>query len=100
MKIQSKQTGSFLVVNLEDVSNQAEILDTLQGCAQGECACSSDEYQKVESMQIAESPHSITLNVQVKPGEVIDPSCISECLVPVADTTESHCCSSKQTACC
>ncbi len=100
MKIQSKQTGTSLVVNLEDVSHRAEILETLQGCAQGECACSSDEYQKVESMQISESPDSITLNVQVKPGEVIDPSCISECLVPVADTTKSNCCSSEQGACC
>ena len=83
MEIRSQQTGSSLVVNLENVSNQSEVLETIQGCADGQCACSTDEYQKVQSLEIQSSPNSIQLNIEVKAGEVIDPNCISECLSPV-----------------
>ena len=82
MDIKSKQTGSSLIVNLENVSDKDAILETIQGCADGNCACSTDEYQKVETMQIIPGPDSIQLNIEVKAGEVIDPNCISECLAP------------------
>lgn len=85
MDIKSAQTGSSLVVNLENVADKDAVLETIQGCADGNCACSTDEYQKVETMQIVPGPNSIQLNIEVKAGEVIDPSCISECLAPVAD---------------
>ena len=85
MEIKSAQTGSSLVVNLENVADKDAVLETIQGCADGSCACSTDEYQKVENMQIVPGPNSIQLNIEVKAGEVIDPNCISECLAPVAD---------------
>ncbi len=82
MEIKSVQTGSSLVVNLENVSDKAAIIETIQGCADGNCACSTDEYQKVASMEIAPGVNSIQLNIEVKAGEIIDPNCISECLAP------------------
>lgn len=85
MDIKSVQTGKTLVVNLENVADKAAVLETIQGCADGSCACSTDEYQKVETMQIVPGSNSIQLNIEVKSGEVIDPNCISECLALVAD---------------
>lgn len=85
MDIKSTQTGSSLVVNLENVANKNAVLETIQGCADGNCACSTDEYQKVETMQILPGPDSIQLNIEVKAGEVIDPNCISECLAPLQE---------------
>ena len=82
MEIKSAQTGSSLVVNIDDVSDKTAILETIQGCADGSCACSTDEYQKVASMEITPGSNSIQLNIEVKPGEIIDPNCISECLAP------------------
>ena len=82
MEIKPAQTGTKLVVAIEDVSDKSAILNTIQGCADGQCACSTDEYQKVESMDIITGPNSIQLNIEVKPGEVIDPNCISDCLDP------------------
>ena len=83
LEIKSVQTGSSLVVNLNNVEDKSTILETIQGCVDGNCACSTDEYQKVEAMQILPGPNSIQLNIEVKAGEVIDPNCISECLTPV-----------------
>ncbi len=56
------------------------LLETLSGCADGSCACSTDEYQKVETMNISSSGDTITLEVTTKPGEIIDPACINDCL--------------------
>ncbi len=82
MEIKSTQSGSSLIVNIENVAEKDAILETIEGCADGSCACSTDEYQKVESMQILPGVNSIQLNIEVKAGEVIDPACISECLTP------------------
>lgn len=85
MDIKSTQSGSSLVVNIEDVSDKNAILETIQGCADGSCACSTDEYQKVETMQILPGANSIQLNIDVKAGEIIDPNCVSECLAPIIE---------------
>ncbi len=86
MDVKTNQTGSSLVVNLEDVTDKKAILETIQGCADGSCACSTDEYQKVESMEILPGANSIQLNIEVKAGEIIDPNCISECLTPTIES--------------
>lgn len=85
MDIKSQQSGSSLVVNLENVADKNAVLETIQGCADGNCACSTDEYQKVETTQIVPGIDSIQLKIEVKAGEVIDPNCISECLAPHAN---------------
>lgn len=85
MEIKSEQVGSSLVVNIDELTNKEAVLETIQGCADGSCACSTDEYQKVETMQILSGPNSLQLNIEVKPGEVINPNCITECLAPVAE---------------
>ena len=82
MDIKSSQSGTSLTVNIEDVTDQKAIFETIQRCADGNCACSTDEYQKVESLQILPRANSIQLNIEVKAGEIIDPNCISECLAP------------------
>ena len=82
MDIKSNQSGSSLVVNIVDLTDKNAIMETIQGCADGSCACSTDEYQKVASIEILPGANSIQLNIEVKAGEVIDPNCISECLIP------------------
>lgn len=56
------------------------LLATLGTCADGSCACSSKEFEKVESLEVTDSGEGITLNVQTKPGEQIDQECITECI--------------------
>lgn len=82
MKIQSNQVGQKLTVAITEVSNNQSIIDTIESCADGHCACSSDEYQKVESLKISRGSNFIQLDIAVKPGETIDSACISECLDP------------------
>ena len=82
MEISSRQIGTKLRIDIKDLVNKKAVLETIEGCASGQCACSTDEYQKVESMDIITGPNSIQLDIEVKLGEVIDPNCISDCLDP------------------
>ncbi len=85
MDIKATQSGSSLVVKIENVTDKNAVLKKIQGCADGNCACSTDEYQKVETMQILPGANSIQLNIDVKAGEIIDPNCVSECLAPIIE---------------
>ncbi len=82
MKIRSKQIGTKLTVNLDEVEDSSQVINTIQSCADGQCACSTDEYKKVQNMEIIPGKDSLLLNIEVKSGEVIDPNCISDCLTP------------------
>lgn len=59
---------------------KATLLETFGACADGSCECSTDEYEKVASMDVQSDGDAITISVRTKPGETIDPSCISDCL--------------------
>ena len=59
---------------------RAALLNLLGACSDGDCACASDEYRKVESMQLDTDAFGVTVSVRTKPGERIDPSCVTECL--------------------
>lgn len=99
MKIESTQVGTKLVVNLTNLENQKSIIETLNTCADGQCACSSDEYKKVENMDVEVDRNSIQINIAVKPGEVIDPNCISDCLTPEFESSSSTCCAIESSCC-
>ena len=77
---------------LEVGSNKDQLLESFGACATGDCACSTDEYEKVESMDIVEGDGSITINVKSKIGETIDPSCVTDCLTEITGTTKESCC--------
>ena len=64
-------------------AERSTLLDTFAGCADGSCECSTDEFQKVESVNVRSHEAGITIEVRTKPGEAIDPSCISDCMTEV-----------------
>lgn len=72
-------------------ADKASLLETFAGCADGSCECSTDEYEKVASMDVQSDGDAITIDVKVKPGETIDPNCISDCM-DYAQEKASRCC--------
>lgn len=61
-------------------AGKATLLETFASCAEGTCECSTDEYEKVQSMEVQSDGDAITIEVRTKPGETIDPTCISDCM--------------------
>lgn len=79
-------------IELTDLgASKVELLEAFNSCAAGQCACASDEYEKVAAMSVTADGDAITVEVTTKPGETIDPSCVTECL-DQAPAAESRCC--------
>jgi hypothetical protein len=60
--------------------DQGKALDAFQACQEGRCSCPTDEYQKLETLDIEPGDDSLTLHLTPKPGEELDPSEIEKCL--------------------
>ena len=73
--------GSAVSVELTDTSGRAEaLLDAFAECQSGHCTCPTDEYRKLESMNVQHTGETITLHLEAKPGSALDSAAIANCL--------------------
>ncbi len=78
-KIKTTETGIEIdVTNLE--GKQEQLMEAFQECSEGRCTCPTNEYQKVEKLDIAGSDDAIQLKIIAKPDEQIDTTEIEKCL--------------------
>ncbi len=59
---------------------QMELLEEFAKCAAGTCSCPTPQYGKVQAIDVKPQPAGVTVNLQVKPGQVIDVADIEQCL--------------------
>ncbi len=79
-KIKSTEDGIEIdVTNLEGKRDQ--LLEAFQECSEGRCACPTQEYQKVEALNIINSEDAIQLSIKAKADQKIDTAEIEKCLV-------------------
>lgn len=57
-----------------------ELHEVFQRCREGSCDCPTDEYDKLDSMQIQQDTDRISIQLQVKPGLDIDQAAVAACL--------------------
>lgn len=80
-ELKIEQVPGRVRVDLIGVGDDKDaLLETLGGCADGSCACSTAEFEKVQSLQISSDADSITLDIAVKPGQTIGEHCINDCI--------------------
>ena len=80
-KIENTKTGTD--IQIKDVKSHAEqqqLLEAFQECQGGICTCPTEEYKKLEEMEIQEDNGSITLHLKPKTGLELDESEIATCL--------------------
>lgn len=81
MKHTIETTGEGLRISaLVASEKQKELLEEFAKCAAGTCSCPTPQYGKVQSIDIKPQPAGVTVDLQVKPGEVIDVADIEQCL--------------------
>jgi hypothetical protein len=56
------------------------LLDAFGECRAGRCSCPTDEYEKLAGMDVRVDQDRITLRLEAKPEEALDPSAIAACL--------------------
>lgn len=81
MEFDIKSTEQGLQVKAKMRPEEAKkMLDELAKCANGTCSCQTSEYEKLDSMQAAQTDTGLTLDLKVKAGQSFDESCVAECL--------------------
>lgn len=82
-------------IKLTDLgADKARLIETLGGCASGACACSTGEFDKVDTMSVDDQGDRIVIDVRTKDGQHINPSAVEECLADPAaeDNASAACC--------
>jgi hypothetical protein len=80
-KIENTKSGTEIhISNVESPEKQEQLLAAFQECQEGTCSCPTNEYQKLEEMEIQEDNGLIILNLKPKTGLELDKSEIATCL--------------------
>lgn len=82
--IRTKPQG--LEIKVEGLGDkQQEVLESLQECATGKCSCPTNQYEKLEAIEISSSAESVSIELRAKPGETVRQSDIERCLEYTAE---------------
>ena len=87
-----KADADGLKIELTEIQGkEKQLLAAFQECQEGRCACPTNEYSKLESLEIEQADGKLNLRLSSKKGEVFDSDAIGKCL----DYTERKITSSK-----
>lgn len=78
-KIESKGNETNIEIS-ETKGKQKKLLEAFQECQEGRCSCPTQEYSKLDSLEIENVENSISLKLKSKPGKQFDKKEISRCL--------------------
>jgi hypothetical protein len=78
-RIHEEQTA--VLIELTEVGSKKEqFLEAFSECQAGRCTCPTDEYNKLDSIEVESDAGSIRVRLEVKPGEKLDAAPIQTCL--------------------
>jgi len=81
MKSKITKNNHGIEINITEVKGKKEeLLEAFQECSEGRCSCPTQEYEKVETMNIIDTENNIQLSIKSKDNEVIDTNEIEKCL--------------------
>jgi hypothetical protein len=79
-RIDEHDESKVLIEVAEVGENQDRLLEAFGECQAGQCSCPTNEYDKLESMEVKQGEDLIRLRLEPKPGEKLDTSQIAACL--------------------
>lgn len=78
-KVESNKKEVHIEIS-ETEGKQDKLLAAFQKCQQGRCTCPTQEYSKLESLEIEHSDDTLRLKLKSKPGEKLGQTEIDKCL--------------------
>lgn len=78
-KIEKKEQEITVEIEDSELTN-TELQQAFRRCQVGSCDCPTDEYDKLDSMQIEQGRDRLSLRLKNKPGHSIDPNAVAACL--------------------
>lgn len=77
----TEEPKSAVAIEVTDVAGKQDmLLGAFAACQAGQCTCPTDEYKKLDSMEIEASEDAIRLRLEPIEGEKFDLSEIAACL--------------------
>ncbi len=81
MKYQLNENQRELNIEIKELAGgDKKLIKLFQACQEGRCHCPTDEYMKMESLEIQSGEDSIQLHFKPKSGASFDTSEIDKCL--------------------
>ena len=81
MEAKITPTDNGIKINVTDLNGKKEqLLEAFQECSEGRCTCPTQEYQRVESLDVISSDNVIQLSIQAKVDQEIDIAELEKCL--------------------
>ncbi len=78
-KVDEKKGGiDITVADVKD--DKQKMLEAFRECQEGRCSCPTEEYKKLDSLEIAQHGDEIQLHLKSRSGETIDKAEIEKCL--------------------
>lgn len=74
-----KKKMALLLVSMV-LDKKEKLLQAFQECQEGRCSCPTEEYKKLESLEIKHNDESIELHLKSKHGTKINKAEINKCL--------------------
>jgi len=72
---------STVLIEVAEVgASKEQLLEAFGECQSGQCSCPTNEYDKLESMEVEPGENLIRMRLEPKPGEKLDTSQIAACL--------------------
>lgn len=78
-KVATKPDGADVEVT-EVQGKEEQLLEAFRECQEGRCTCPTQEYAKLESLQVEQAAGTINLRLKAKRGSRFDPAEIERCL--------------------
>lgn len=81
MKYKVESTEDTVNIEVtETEGKQNKLMQAFQECREGRCTCPTQEYSKLDSLEISSDENTIKLKLKSKPGVKFDESEIGKCL--------------------
>ena len=81
MKSKITKNENGIDIDITEVEGKKEkLIEAFQECSEGRCTCPTQEYEKVEKLDIIDAENSIQLSIKSKVDETIDTKEIERCL--------------------
>jgi hypothetical protein len=81
MKSEITRNANGIEIDITDVEGRKDkLLEAFHECSEGRCTCPTQEYEKMETLDITDTGDSIQLSIKAKDGDEIDTKEIEKCL--------------------
>ncbi len=81
MKRVIRPISEGLTIEISETAGKEEpLLKAFQECQEGRCSCPTDEYSKLDSLEVEKSNGNINLRLKAKKGQEFNKNEIEKCL--------------------